>query len=132
MKSFSLIVALLTKLTQNKVKFSWLDACEESFEKLKDKVTSAPVLTFPEDTEGFVVYRDASRVGHGCVLIQHSKVVAYASRQVNVYDRNYLTHDLELATKVFALKIWSHYPYVVHVDIYSDPQACSIYLLRRS
>lgn len=58
MESFSSIVTPLTRLTLNKVKVLWFDACEGSFEKLKDKLTSAPVLTLPEGTNGFVVYCD--------------------------------------------------------------------------
>ncbi|RVX05086.1 RNA-directed DNA polymerase-like [Vitis vinifera] len=46
---------------------------------------------------GFVVYSDASHQGLGCVLMQHGRVVAYASRQLKPYERNYPTHDLELA-----------------------------------
>ena len=56
-----------------------------------------------------MVYSDASRQGLGCVLMQHGKVVAYASRQLKPYERNYPTHDLELAVVVFALKIWRHF-----------------------
>ncbi|WMV58848.1 hypothetical protein MTR67_052233, partial [Solanum verrucosum] len=55
------------------------------------------VLTLQEGTDGFVVYCDASRVGLGCLLIQHGKVIAYASRQLKVHEKNYPTHDLELA-----------------------------------
>src|SRR5687767_15290622 len=67
-----------------------------------------------------MVYRDASKIGLGCVLMQNGKVIAYASRQLKVHERNYPTHDLELAAVVFALKIWRHYLYGVHVDIYTD------------
>ena len=103
-ESFSSIAAPLTKLTQKKVKFLWSDLCENSFDKLKDKLTTAPVLTLPEGVDDFVVYYDASRVGLGCVFMQHGKVVAYASRQLKVHEWNYPTHDLELAVVVFALK----------------------------
>ena len=44
-------------------------------------------------------------------------MIAYASRQLKLHEKNYLTHDLELATAVFALKIWRHYLYGVHVDV---------------
>ena len=56
-----------------------------------------------------VVYSDASRKGLGCVLMQHDDVIAYASRQLKPHERNYPTHDLELAVVIFALKIWRHY-----------------------
>ena len=62
------------------------------------------VLTLPEGTKGFVVYCDASRVGLGCFLMQHGKVIAYASRQLKVHERNYSTHDLELAVVVFSFE----------------------------
>jgi len=54
------------------------------------------------------VYSDASKNSLGCVLMQEDKVVAYASRQLKPYEKNYPTHDLELAAVVFALKIWRH------------------------
>ena len=67
-----------------------------------------------------MIYCDASRVGLGCVLMQRGKVIAYASRQLKVHEKNYQTHDLELATLVFALKIWRHYLYGVQVDVFTD------------
>ncbi|KAH0784240.1 hypothetical protein KY290_003838 [Solanum tuberosum] len=73
------------------------------------RLTSAPVLNLPECTDGFVVYCDACRVGLGCVLMQNGKVIAYASRQLKVHEKNYPTHDLELEAVLFALKVWRHY-----------------------
>ena len=52
--------------------------------------------------------------------MQHGKVIAYASRQLKPHEKNYPTHDLELAAVVFSLKIWSHYLYGVHVDMFTD------------
>ncbi|WMV34231.1 hypothetical protein MTR67_027616, partial [Solanum verrucosum] len=56
----------------------------------------------------------------GCVLMQNDKVIVYASRQLKVHEKNYQTHDLELAVVVFSLKIWRHYIYGVHVDVLTD------------
>ena len=67
---------------------------------MKDRLTSAPILTLLEGTEGFVVYCDASRVGFDCFLMQHGKVIAYASRQINMHEKNYPTQDLKLANVV--------------------------------
>ena len=120
MKDFSKIAAPLTKLTQKNVKFIWIDRCEEHFQLLKDLLTSALVLTLPSGDEVYIVYCDASRVGLGCVLMQHGKVIAYASRQLKKHEQNYPTHDLEMATVVFALKIWRHYLYNVTYEIYTD------------
>ena len=69
-------------------------------------MTSAPVLTLPSGDEGYTVYCDASRVGLGCVLMQHGKVIACALRQLKRHEQNYPTHDLEMAAVVFALKIY--------------------------
>ncbi|KAH0652607.1 hypothetical protein KY289_030285 [Solanum tuberosum] len=119
-EGFSSIIFPLTALTQKNPKFIWTEACEKSLQQLKDRLTSAPVLTLPEGTNVFVVYCDASRVGLGCVLIQNGKVIAYASRKLKIHENNYPTHDLELAAVVFALKIWRHYFYGVHVDVFTD------------
>nr|GFB95723.1 retrovirus-related Pol polyprotein from transposon 17.6 [Tanacetum cinerariifolium] len=86
-------------------KFVWNEEREKSFEELKQRLVSAPVLTLPSGSGGFQIYSDASKKGLGCVLMQHGKVIAYASRQLKPYELNYPTHDLELASVVFALKI---------------------------
>ena len=96
----------------------WFDACEGSFEMLKHKSTSSSVLTLPKGSDGFVVYDDASLIGLNFVLMQHGRVVSYDSRQLKVHEKNYPTHDLELLAVVFTLKIWKHYLYGVHVDIF--------------
>ncbi|GJS71328.1 putative reverse transcriptase domain-containing protein [Tanacetum coccineum] len=78
---------------------------ENAFQTLKDKLCNAPVLALPDRPEDFVVYCDASGLGLGCMLMQKGKVIAYASRQLKVHEKNYTTHDLELGPVVFALKI---------------------------
>ncbi|WMV21103.1 hypothetical protein MTR67_014488, partial [Solanum verrucosum] len=65
--------------------------CEESFQTLKERLVSAPILSLPNGLEGFVVYCDASRIGLGCVLMQSGNVIAYASRQLKVHEKNYPT-----------------------------------------
>ncbi|WMV09483.1 hypothetical protein MTR67_002868 [Solanum verrucosum] len=119
-EGFSSIVSPLTALTQNKVNFLWLEACEKSFQEVKDRLTSAPILTLSKESDSFVIYCDASQIGLGYVLMQHGNVIAYASIQLKVYKNNYLTHDFELAAVVFSLKIWRHYLYGVHVDVFFD------------
>nr|KYP75852.1 Transposon Ty3-I Gag-Pol polyprotein [Cajanus cajan] len=104
-EGFSKIVAPLTQLTRKEQPFIWTDACERSFEELKRRLTTSPVLVLSDSSEPFDVYCDASHQGLECVLMQHGKVVAYASRQLKNHERNYPTHDLELAAVVFALKI---------------------------
>ena len=67
-----------------------------------------------------MIFSDASLNGLGYVLMQEGKVVAYASRQLKPYEKNYPTHDMELAAIVFALKIWKHYLYGEKCFIYTD------------
>ena len=102
-EGFSIIASPLTKLTRKEVKFIWSKEYEESFQELKKRLTSALVLAIPLGLEVFMVYSDASKKGLGCVLMQHGKVIAYASRQLKPHEVNYLVHDLELAAVVFAL-----------------------------
>ena len=119
-EGFSKIVAPLTLLTRKDQPFTWTDKCEESFQELKRRLTSAPILVIPDVGNPFEVYCDASHHGFGCVLMQEKKVVTYASRQLKVHERNYPIRDLELAAIVFALKIWRHYLYGAQFRVFSD------------
>nr|GEY04272.1 putative reverse transcriptase domain-containing protein [Tanacetum cinerariifolium] len=71
-------------------------------------------------SEDFVVYCDASHKGLGSVLMHREKVIAYASQQLKVHEKNYTTHDLELGSMVFALKIWRHYLYGTKCIVFTD------------
>nr|GFB97147.1 putative reverse transcriptase domain-containing protein [Tanacetum cinerariifolium] len=104
-EGFLKIAKSMTKLTQKAIKFDWCDKEENAFQLIEQKLCSAPILALPEGSEDFVVYCDASHKGLGAVLMQREKVIAYASRQLKVHERNYTTHDLELGLVVFALKI---------------------------
>ena len=104
-EGFSNIATPLTNLLKKNQKFEWSDTCQNSFEELRQRLTIALVLTLPSGKDGYVVYSDAFKQGLGCVLMQNGRVIAYASRQLKKHEQNYPTHDLELATVVFALKI---------------------------
>jgi ribonuclease HI len=118
-EGFSKIARPMTALLAKKVEFKWTLACQEPFETLK-KLTTTPVLILPDVHKPFLVYCDASYTGLGCVLMQERRVVAYSSRQLKVHEKNYPTHDLELAALVHALKTWRHYLYGQKCDIYTD------------
>ncbi|MFS8027566.1 putative nucleotidyltransferase, Ribonuclease H [Helianthus anomalus] len=105
-EGFSKIVVPLTALTHKDKHFVWGTAQETAFQTLKHMMCNAPILTLPDGSDDFVVYCDASNLGLGCVLMQRDKVIAYASRQLKILEKNYTTHDLELGAVVFALKIW--------------------------
>ena len=92
----------------------------KSFWELKDRLTSAPVLTLPKCGENYTVYCDASRVGLGFVLMQAGKFISYASRQLKVHKKNYPTYDPKLAAVVLALKLRRHCLYGVHLDVFTE------------
>ncbi|GJU36775.1 putative reverse transcriptase domain-containing protein [Tanacetum coccineum] len=119
-KGFSKIAKPMTKLTQKSVKFNWGEKEETAFHTLKQKLCSAPILALPEGSENFIVYCDASHKGLGAVLMKKEKVIAYASRQLKIYEKNYTTHDLELGVVVFALKMWRHYLYGTKCVVLTD------------
>ncbi|BBN68030.1 transposable element gene [Prunus dulcis] len=95
-EGFSSIAAPLTRLTRKDVNFEWTEKCEQSFQELKKRLTTAPVLALPDNSGNFVIYSDASLQGLGCVLMQHDRVIAYASRQLKKHEQNYPVHDLNL------------------------------------
>jgi hypothetical protein len=108
-EGFSKIVKPLTSLLEKDKKFIWSEAYQNYFDELRKKLTTAPVLVMPDIHKSFDIHCDASKQGLGCVLMQERHVIAYASRQLRKHERNYPTHDLELAAVVHALKIWRHY-----------------------
>ncbi|GJV51413.1 putative reverse transcriptase domain-containing protein [Tanacetum coccineum] len=130
-EGFSRLALPLTKLMRKGEKFVWNEEREKSFEELKQRLVSSPILTLPSGSGGFQIYSDASKKGLGCVLMQHGKVIAYASRQLKPYEVNYPTHDLELAAVVFALKIWRHYLYGESCDIFTDHKSLKYIFTQR-
>nr|GEZ21269.1 putative reverse transcriptase domain-containing protein [Tanacetum cinerariifolium] len=87
---------------------------------LKQKLCSSPILALPEGSKNFVVYCDASHKGLGAVLMKKEKVIAYTSRQLKVYEKNYTIYDLKLGAVVFALKRWRHYLYGTKCVVFTD------------
>ncbi|KAL0543865.1 hypothetical protein IC582_018970 [Cucumis melo] len=130
-ENISRIATPLTQLTRKGAPFVWSKACEDSFQTLKQKLVTAPVLTVPDGSGNFVIYSDASKKGLGCVLMQQGKVVAYASRQLKSHEQNYHTHDLELAAVVFALKIWRHYLYGEKIQIFTDHKSLKYFFTQK-
>jgi hypothetical protein len=119
-EGFSKIARPMTALLAKKVEFKWTPACQESFEMLKKKLIISLVFIPRDVHKPFSVYCDASYTGLGCVLMQEGRVVAYLSRQLKIHEKNYPTHDLELAAVFHALKTWRHYLYGQKCDIYTN------------
>jgi hypothetical protein len=99
-KGFSKISKPMTELLAKGNTFEWMPRRETSFQELKKRLTTAPVLTMPDMEKPFSIYCDASGQGLGCVLTQDGHVLAYASRQLRKHEEKYPTHDMELAAMV--------------------------------
>ncbi len=114
---YSSIVAPLVALTggsvskrhSSKTSIDWTSACNESFQLLKQKLISAPVLRLPDFTKPFVVTTDASGFGIGAVLLQDGYPIAYESRKLTSAERKFHTPDRELLAVIHALKVWRCY-----------------------
>ncbi|GJY09760.1 putative reverse transcriptase domain-containing protein [Tanacetum coccineum] len=119
-EGFSKIAKSMTKLTQKNVKFDWGEKEEAEFQLIKQKLCSAPILALPKGSKNFIVYCDTSHKDLGIVLMQNEKVIAYASRQLKIHEKNYTTHDLELRAVVFTLKMWRHYLYGTRCTVFTD------------
>ncbi|TYK22470.1 retrotransposon protein, putative, Ty3-gypsy subclass [Cucumis melo var. makuwa] len=119
-ENFSQLALPLTSLTRKNAKFEWSEKCEQSFQELKKRLVTAPILALPVTGKDYVIYCDASRLGLGCVLMQDGNLIVYASRQLKEHECNYPTHDLELAAVVLALKIWRHYLFGENCHIFTD------------
>jgi hypothetical protein len=100
--------------------FKWDEKCQDSFDQLKKRLMSSPVLVMPDLQKGLDIYCDACGQGLGCVLMQEGRVIAYASCQLRKQELNYPTHDLELAAVVDVLKIWRHYIMGTKCQVYTD------------
>jgi hypothetical protein len=117
---FSKISKPMTELLEKDKKFKSTPACEASFQELKKRLTTTPILVMSDMEKPFSIYCDASCHCLGCVLMQDGCMVAYASRQLRKHEVNYPTHDLELAVLVHALKIWRHYLMGKRSELYTD------------
>lgn len=126
-KDFASIAAPLHALTKDKVSFSWDESCSESFDQLKDALTSTPVLTYPDPAKEFILDTDASGCGVGAVLSQSHNgsehVVAYYSRSLTSPEKNYCTTRRELLAIVESVRHFHHYLYGTPFTIRTDHSA---------
>jgi ribonuclease HI len=121
----------MTKLLRKNTPFEWSEKCEESFQELKRRLTTAPILAVPETGKDYTIYCDASKNGLGCVLMQNRKVIAYGSRQLKPHEVNYPTHDLELAAVVFALKQCRQFLYGTKCELYTDHKSLKYFFTQK-
>lgn len=123
-KHFSSIAQQLHKLTEADVTFEWSSKCEEAFKTLKEKLTSSPILAYPEIDKPYILDTDASNAGVGAVLSQvqdgQERVVAYFSKTLNRAERNYCTTRKELLAIVKAVSHFHCYIYGQEVIVRTD------------
>jgi hypothetical protein len=110
----------ITELLKKENKYVRSDACDEAFKNMKKLLNTTPVLAQPDTDKPFDVYCDASGTGLGSVLMQEGQLISYSTWQLRRHEEHYLTHDLELATVVMALRTWHHYLVGNVVHIYTD------------
>jgi hypothetical protein len=96
-------------LQKNNKKFVWTEKCAEAFRRLKELLTTTPILKSPDMDEDFLVCNDASKEGLGIILMQDNRMITYTSRKLRRHDENYTMHDSELLAIVYALRAWRHY-----------------------
>ena len=97
------------ELQKRNKKFVWTEKCTEAFRRLKELLTTTPILKVPNMDVDFWVCTNASKESLGGVLMQDGRLIAYISRKLRRHEENYATHDLELLAIVYALKVWRHY-----------------------
>jgi hypothetical protein len=122
-EGFSNINRPMTELHKKDKKFELTLACEVGFQELKKRLMTAPILVLLDMKKPFPIYCNASGQGLGCMLMQDGHVVAYATWQLRKHEVHYLTHDLELAAIVHALKIWRHYLMRRRCELYTDQKS---------
>ena len=112
-EGFATIASPLHDLLRKNSKFVWTDTCQEAFSTLKERLTGAPVLAYPEGEGQFILDTDASGYGIGAVLSQvqegQEKVIAYASKALNKSQRRYCTTYRELLAAVVFIKHFRSY-----------------------
>lgn len=117
---FADIAAPLHALTRANVKFSWSPDCEQAFCVLKQRLTSSPVLAYPDFQQEFTVETDASDLGLGAILTQGRRVIAYASRALTAVEKNYSATEKECLGVVWSLDQFNMYLEGRHFTVITD------------
>ena len=124
MAGFSQIAAPLFALQKKGATFDWTSECQQAFEALKKRLTSAPILAFPDFTKPFCLATDASEKGLGAVLSQFESgkevVIAYASRSLSGPEKNYATVEKEALAIVWAIRVFRPYLYGHQFTVLTD------------
>ena len=110
----------LRRLTRNDVEWWWGPEHDEAVEKVKEALTSAPVLSYFNPKKATIIQADASQVGVGAALLQDGRPVAYASRALTRVEQQYAQIEKELLASLFGLEKFDQYVYGRHVVVQTD------------
>jgi hypothetical protein len=91
---FSKIANPIIELQKKNKKFVWTKKCVEAFRRLKELLTTKPIMKVPDMDVEFLACTDASKEGLGRILMQYGRVIAYMSRKMRRHEENYVMHDL--------------------------------------
>lgn len=125
---FSQVAAPLHVLTRKDIPYRWNESCQQTFEKLEEMLTKAPVLAFPNFKHSFILETDALGTGLGVVLSQKqkdgtTKAICFTSRTLQTHKANYGVSELEALAVVWAVKHFWLYLYGHTCDVYTDHEA---------
>jgi hypothetical protein len=126
-KGFSQLTAPLTNLTK-KGAFEWTDEAQGVFDRMKDIMSSCPVLDFSDFTQPFVLECDASGVGIGAVLMQRNHPIAFESRKLRDYEKLYSIYDKEMLAIMHSLAKFRHYLVGNRFKVKTDHNSLRIFL----
>ena len=126
--NFSTVARPLHALTRKGVQFDWTESCQLAFERLKELLTTSPVLVLPDFERDFLLETDASGQGLGAVLAQRQedglvRPIAFASRTLQPHEQNYGITELEGLGVVWAMKHFRHYLYGHKCEVFTDHEA---------
>lgn len=133
LKGYAQITAPMDKLLKKDIRFQWNEECHKSFDTLKEKMVTAPILVFPDWTKEFHVHVDAESIALGAVLAQPGEgdidhPIAFASRKLSTAENNYTTTEREGLAMVYALQKFKHYLLGSHFKMFTN-HSCFAYLL---
>jgi len=125
--NFAEMAKPLTSLTKKEVPFEWTSEQQTAFERLKQILSTEPLLVYPDFSQPFIVACDASTKAVGAILLQvrngEERPIAYCSRQLNPAESRYSTMELELLALLFATKQFICYIYGRNFTVYRDHKA---------
>uniref|UniRef100_A0A914GZI6 RNA-directed DNA polymerase n=1 Tax=Globodera rostochiensis TaxID=31243 RepID=A0A914GZI6_GLORO len=136
-ENFAMVVEPLLQLTRQGNKFEWGMAQQQAFDKIKDLLTQAPNLIFPDYSKPFHIFTDASTVGQGGVLMQKNELsgtfsaISYCSRTLSVSERKWPAVQVELSAIVYALREFRPFIFMSDVELHTDHKPLA-YLLKKS